>query len=77
MLGDMAINCRSLNDYLPLYLPRIAQEISDQVAQPKYEEVSVCNNAAWALGEIAMQCQPKPGASALPPHPPRPLALAG
>lgn len=65
MLGDMAINCHSLNHYLPLYLPRIAKEISDQVAAPKFEEVSVCNNAAWALGEIAMQCQPTPSASSL------------
>lgn len=60
LLGDMAISCPALNHYLALYLPRIVKEISDQVAAPKYEEVSVCNNAAWAVGEMAMQCQPTP-----------------
>jgi hypothetical protein len=58
LLGDMAISCEPLNQFLPLFLPRIVKEISDQVENPKQEEVSVCNNAAWAVGEIAMQCRP-------------------
>lgn len=62
----MAISCHALNAFLPLYLPRIVKEIADQVAQPKYDEVSVCNNAAWAVGEIAMQCQANLGSSFLP-----------
>ena len=57
LLGDMAISCHALSGFLPLYLPRIVKEISDQVASPKMDEVSVCNNAAWAVGEVAMQCQ--------------------
>lgn len=64
LLGDMAISCHALSPFLPLYLPRIVKEIADQVATPKYDEVSVCNNAAWAVGEIAMQCQ-STGASPL------------
>lgn len=67
LLGDMAINCQALSVYLPAFLPRIVKEIADQVAAPKYEEVSVCNNAAWAVGEIAMQCQPSAGGHAILP----------
>lgn len=61
LLGDMAISCTALAHLLPLFLPRLVKEISDQIAQPRNEEVSVCNNAAWAVGEIAMQCRPTAG----------------
>jgi hypothetical protein len=30
-------------------------ELINQV-DPRAEHVSVCNNAAWAAGEIALQC---------------------
>ncbi len=53
LLGDTAISC------FPILKPHVAQFmpvlISHIQSEPRLAEVSVCNNAAWAAGEIALQ----------------------
>ncbi|BGO92978.1 hypothetical protein NBRC10512_004199 [Rhodotorula toruloides] len=53
LLGDTAISC------FPILKPTLAQFmpvlISHIDVEPRLAEVSVCNNAAWAAGEIALQ----------------------
>lgn len=53
LLGDTAISCfpilkPSLGQFMPVLISHIEVE-------PRLAEVSVCNNAAWAAGEIALQ----------------------
>lgn len=51
LLGDLAISCFAhLRPFLSQIIPRLIQEID-----PAFEFVSVCNNASWAAGEIALQ----------------------
>ncbi|CAG8612556.1 16942_t:CDS:2, partial [Acaulospora colombiana] len=52
LLGDLSIAC------FPRIKPFLNQFMVDLISQvdPAAEHVSVCNNAAWAAGEIALQC---------------------
>ncbi|RUO95337.1 hypothetical protein BC936DRAFT_144390, partial [Jimgerdemannia flammicorona] len=51
LLGDLAISCFAhITSYLPRFMPELVAQID-----PNAEQVSVCNNAAWAAGEIALQ----------------------
>ncbi|KAL9937734.1 hypothetical protein V8E36_003279 [Tilletia maclaganii] len=53
LLGDLAI---SAFDLLRAHLPSIMPDLIQQIEpNPLDENVSVCNNAAWAAGEIALQ----------------------
>nr|VWO95736.1 Phosphoinositide phospholipase C (EC [Ganoderma boninense] len=53
LVGDMAMNCFPL---LRPHIPSIMQELIAQLdPEPKVEFVSACNNAAWAVGEIALR----------------------
>lgn len=53
LLGDMAMTCFPL---LRPYVPELMPAIIDQITpEPAPDCVSVCNNAAWAAGEIAIQ----------------------
>ncbi|KAN0062736.1 hypothetical protein ACQY0O_004931 [Thecaphora frezii] len=53
LLGDLAISCFDLlKPYLPALMPKLIEQIEPE---PKMENISVCNNAAWATGEIALQ----------------------
>ncbi|KDN41076.1 ARM repeat-containing protein [Tilletiaria anomala UBC 951] len=53
LLGDLAISAFDLlRPSLPQIMPELVSQIEDQ---PQPENVSVCNNAAWATGEIALQ----------------------
>ncbi|KAJ1019579.1 hypothetical protein NDA18_006057 [Ustilago nuda] len=53
LLGDLAISCFDLlKPFLPQLMPELIRQIEPE---PKIENVSVCNNAAWAAGEIALQ----------------------
>ena len=53
LLGDIAIAA------FPLVHPHIAEimpiVITQILTEPSDTEVSVCNNATWAVGEIALQ----------------------
>ncbi|OJT13444.1 Transportin-2, partial [Trametes pubescens] len=53
LVGDMAMNC------FPLLRPQVSSIMQEIIAQldpePKVEFISACNNAAWAVGEIALQ----------------------
>ncbi|KAF9899437.1 hypothetical protein BX616_003033, partial [Lobosporangium transversale] len=51
LLGDLAISCFM---HIKPYLNAFMNELIGQI-QPNTEHVSVCNNAAWAAGEIALQ----------------------
>ena len=53
LVGDMAMNCFPL---LRQYIPAVMQELVAQLdPEPKVEFISACNNAAWAVGEIALR----------------------
>ncbi len=53
LLGDTAISCFPiLQPSLGQFMPGLIQHIE---VEPRPAEVSVCNNAAWAAGEIALQ----------------------
>ncbi|GAA6005721.1 hypothetical protein JCM10207_005309 [Rhodosporidiobolus poonsookiae] len=53
LLGDTAISCFPiLKPLLPQFMPVLISHIE---VEPRLAEVSVCNNAAWAAGEIALQ----------------------
>ncbi|WFD03877.1 hypothetical protein MOBT1_002573 [Malassezia obtusa] len=53
LLGDLAISAfAQLRPYLPVYLPLLLAQIDPE---QKHETLSVCNNATWAAGEIALQ----------------------
>ncbi|EIW71747.1 hypothetical protein TREMEDRAFT_71251 [Tremella mesenterica DSM 1558] len=53
LLGDMAISCFPLlKPIMSQFLPTVTEQI---IAEPPADCVSVCNNATWAVGEIAMQ----------------------
>ncbi|KAI0827995.1 ARM repeat-containing protein [Trametes gibbosa] len=53
LVGDMAMNCFPL---LRTHVPAIMQELIAQLdPEPKVEFISACNNAAWAVGEIALR----------------------
>ncbi|KAK3816263.1 MAG: armadillo-type protein [Benniella sp.] len=51
LLGDLAISCFM---HIKPYLNAFMNELIGQI-QPNTDFVSVCNNAAWAAGEIALQ----------------------
>ncbi|KAF9086646.1 hypothetical protein BGX29_011963 [Mortierella sp. GBA35] len=51
LLGDLAISCFL---HIKPYLNAFMNELINQI-QPNTDFVSVCNNAAWAAGEIALQ----------------------
>jgi transportin-1 len=54
LLGDLAISCFDLlKPVIPQMIPSVIQQIEPE---PEPERISVCNNAAWATGEIALQC---------------------
>ncbi|CAO3608541.1 unnamed protein product [Cunninghamella blakesleeana] len=51
LLGDLAISCfEHIRNVVPQFMPHILQQID-----PQAEYVSVCNNATWAAGEIAIK----------------------
>ncbi|KAG0171138.1 hypothetical protein DFQ28_003896 [Apophysomyces sp. BC1034] len=51
LLGDLAISCfEHIRAVLPQFMPHIIHQID-----PQAEHVSVCNNATWAAGEIAIK----------------------
>lgn len=53
LLGDTAISCFPLlQPMLPEVMPKVVEAISTEV---RPESVSVCNNAAWCAGEIALK----------------------
>jgi len=53
LVGDCAISIfPTLQPYLPTILPELVNQIE---TEPKAEAISVCNNAAWAAGEIALK----------------------
>lgn len=53
LLGDLAI---SSFDLLRPTIPQLMPELISQIeSEPLMSNVSVCNNAAWAVGEIALQ----------------------
>ncbi|KAJ8473858.1 hypothetical protein ONZ51_g7600 [Trametes cubensis] len=53
LVGDMAMNCFPL---LRPHVPAVMQELIAQLdPEPKVEFISACNNAAWAVGEIALR----------------------
>ncbi len=53
LLGDLAIaSFDLLRPTLPTIMPDLVAQIEEQ---PSDQNVSVCNNAAWATGEIALQ----------------------
>ncbi|KAI0369031.1 ARM repeat-containing protein [Pilatotrama ljubarskyi] len=53
LVGDMAMNCFPI---LRPHVPAIMQELIAQLdPEPKVEFISACNNAAWAVGEIALR----------------------
>lgn len=53
LLGDLAI---SAFDLLRPSLPQIMSELVNQIEpEPKTDTISVCNNASWSAGEIALQ----------------------
>ena len=53
LVGDMAMNCFPL---LRQHIPAVMQELVAQLdPEPKVEFISACNNAAWAVGEIALR----------------------
>ncbi|CAG8754720.1 18630_t:CDS:2, partial [Racocetra fulgida] len=52
LLGDLSIACFT---HIKPYLNQFMVDLISQV-DPNAEHVSVCNNAAWAAGEIALQC---------------------
>ncbi|KAK4058210.1 hypothetical protein OIO90_000949 [Microbotryomycetes sp. JL221] len=55
LLGDTAISCfQILKPVLNQFMPGLISHIE---TEPKPSEVSVCNNATWASGEIALQAQ--------------------
>ncbi|ORZ08387.1 armadillo-type protein [Absidia repens] len=51
LLGDLAISCfEHIRAVVPQFMPLAIQQID-----PEAEFVSVCNNATWAAGEIAIK----------------------
>ena len=53
LVGDLAMHCFPL---LRPKMPQIMQELVQQLdPEPKVEFISACNNAAWAVGEIALR----------------------
>ncbi|CDH53126.1 transportin-1 isoform 2 [Lichtheimia corymbifera JMRC:FSU:9682] len=51
VLGDLAISCfEQIRNVVPQFMPHIVSQID-----PQAEHVSVCNNATWAAGEIAIK----------------------
>ncbi|GAA99122.1 uncharacterized protein L969DRAFT_94300 [Mixia osmundae IAM 14324] len=53
LLGDSAISCFPL---LVPVLPAIMPDLVEQIElEPHHDVVSVCNNASWAAGEIALK----------------------
>ncbi|WVR08285.1 hypothetical protein IAU60_005332 [Kwoniella sp. DSM 27419] len=53
LLGDMAMTCFPLlKPVIPQIIPSVIEQI---VVEPPADCISVCNNAAWAVGEIALQ----------------------
>ena len=53
LVGDCAISIfPTLQPFLPTILPELVNQIE---TEPKAEAISVCNNAAWAAGEIALK----------------------
>ncbi|CAO3597936.1 unnamed protein product [Absidia cylindrospora] len=50
LLGDLAISCfEYIRAVVPQFMPQLIQQINP------IESISVCNNAAWAAGEIALK----------------------
>lgn len=50
-IGDLAKTCMvHLKQCIPIYMPLLVQSLNPQ-------PVSVCNNAAWAIGEIAVKVE--------------------
>lgn len=51
LLGDLAISCfEHIRAVVPQFMPLLLQQID-----PQAEHLSVCNNATWAAGEIALK----------------------
>lgn len=58
LLGDCAISVFPLlKPHLPQMMPLLAAQIE---TEPKAENVSVSNNAAWAAGELALKLRMSP-----------------
>ncbi|CAH7670873.1 armadillo-type protein [Phakopsora pachyrhizi] len=57
LVGDCAISCYDLlESYLPSFMPEVIRQIDAETPLPL---TSVCNNAAWAAGEIAIKAGEK------------------
>ena len=57
LLGDLAISCfHHIQPSVPQLMPLLLSEIDPN---PTAECVSVCNNATWAAGEIAIKWGPE------------------
>ncbi|KXS22101.1 ARM repeat-containing protein [Gonapodya prolifera JEL478] len=57
LLGDLAINVfPHIRAYVPQFMPDVIEQIEPSGDSAR---VSVCNNAAWAAGEIALQYGPE------------------
>ncbi|EFP79486.2 uncharacterized protein PGTG_05807 [Puccinia graminis f. sp. tritici CRL 75-36-700-3] len=57
LVGDCAISCYPLlESYLPQFMPQIIRQID---AEAPITLTSVCNNAAWAAGEISIKAGEK------------------
>lgn len=51
LLGDLAISCfEHIRPVVPDFMPLVLSQID-----PQAEHVSVCNNATWSAGEIAIK----------------------
>ncbi|CEP13027.1 hypothetical protein [Parasitella parasitica] len=51
LLGDLAISCfEHIRAVVPQFMPSLLKQID-----PQAEHLSVCNNATWAAGEIALK----------------------
>ncbi|WFD24751.1 hypothetical protein MEQU1_003455 [Malassezia equina] len=58
LLGDLAIHAfPQLKPFLPQFMPLLLTQISPE---HMHDSPSVCNNATWAAGEIALQYGPDP-----------------
>ena len=57
LVGDLSKNCfEYIRDALPQFLPILIQNLSTAKDPTK---VTVCNNATWAIGEIAVKYNPE------------------
>merc|ERR1712157_173396 len=67
LLGDFARHCPNALLSHENYLVCLLKELVTSIYNPMH--ASVCNNAVWAMGEIALQCSKRQsGAAVLQPY---------